>query len=301
MRALVVDPDFHKNRKWVAPGFGYLVEEIIKTFECKIIACQKDYDKICDDLEWVFITQPGWSAPWIKFHRNKKHKLAMMTSDPHDKTAWLPQYVSDNGVDYLLCPYWEASLKFLPTILRKKFVFFPWAIPDELCAESVKTPSVKDKLMIFGSMAHDAYALRRWCCKFSFVEKYQRSLEDVGKIPYTDYMKWLGKFGAIVCAGSWEYPFVFPKFYESASSGSLLFAQEVSDLPLAGFNHTNCVKFREGNFVELAAKYLKNPSAFDNVRRNGLKLIKSKHLLSHRLQKLEELFGADEYVERFYI
>jgi len=225
----------------------------------------------------------------------------MIISDPHDKTEWLPQYVIDNGIDHLLCMYWQASLKYLPTIPRDKFVFFPWSIPEEYAFQAISNPIVKDKLMIFGSMDHPAYELRRWCCTKDFVEKYNRSLQDVNKIPYSEYMAWLGQFGAIVCAGSWDYQFVFPKTYEAAIAGAVVFLHEVSDLPLCGFNHTNCVPFREENFDSLAKSYIDSPESFDDIRANGRKLVREKHLIKHRIEKLKYLIMANDYVEEFYV
>lgn len=299
MNAITVDPRFHNSKKWVFPAMWNLIESIKEAFNCVTIASQLEYEAVADELDWVFVNQPGWSAPWIKFDKARKHKLSMIISDPHDKVDWLPQYVQDNGVDHLLCMYWQASLKFLPTIPRDKFVFFPWSIPDGYCVDTPRKPEATDKLMIFGSMDHPAYALRRWCCDAPFVEKHNRSLQDIHRIPYTDYMKWLGKFGAIVCAGSWDYQFIFPKSYETASAGALLFIQEVSDLPLCGFNHTNCVPFREENFATLAQAYLTSPASFDDIRSKGLELVRSRHLISHRISKLRSLIAQDHYVEDF--
>lgn len=291
MRAITVDPAFHSGKKWVFPAMWNLIETVKSSFGCEIIASQADYDRMKKDLEWVFVNQPGWSAPKISFDKSQKHKLAMILSDPHDKVNWLPQYVIDNDVNYLLCVYWEACLKFLPTISREKFIFFPWSIPDELCPIQVRQPEINNKLMIFGSMDHQAYAMRRWCCNFPFVEKHDRSLQYIHKIPYSEYMSWLGRFGAIVCAGSREYPFVFPKTYEVAAAGSLVFVQDVKDLQLLGFDESNCVKFNEGNFESLAKKYISNPSGFDEIRKNGQKLIRSRHLVSHRIRQIGDLLS----------
>jgi hypothetical protein len=301
MRAITINPDFHNGKKWVFPAMWNLIERIKNDLGCVFISCQEDYDKIANDLEWVFVNQPGWSAPWIKFDPKKDHKISMIISDPHDKTDWLPKYVEENGVDHLLCMYWQASLKYLPTIPRDKFVFFPWSIPEEYCLPGIMEPMVKDRLMIFGSMDHPAYALRRWCCGKPFVEKHNRSLNDIGNIPYSEYMKWLGRFGAIVCAGSWEYQFIFPKTYEAAAAGALVFLHEVSDLPLCGFNVTNCVPFREENFDSLAKSYIASPNRFDEVRMRGQELIRSRHLVKNRISKLNVLIESDNYVEEFDI
>jgi hypothetical protein len=298
MRAVVVNKEFHYGKKWVVPSTGYLIDGLVNKLGCCIVSSQEEYDKIAGDLDWVIATQPGWSAPWIKYKKGMKHKVAMLVSDPHDKVTWLPSYVTENEIDYLLCFMWEATLKFLPTIDKNKIIFFPWTIPDELCVDKIKNPVINDKLMIFGSMNHDAYKLRRWCCNFPFVKKYNKSLKNIGDSTYTEYFEWLGSFGATVCAGSWEYPFVFPKFYEVAASGGLLFGQDVADMQLVGFNSSNCVLFKEDNFEQLAIDYLSGPERYDEIRKNGLKLIQEKHLVSHRLKEIEELMESGIHTRR---
>jgi len=77
-------------------------------------------------------------------------------------------------------------------------------------------------------------------------------------------------------------------------SGALLIGQDCPDLASLGFNDSNSVIFTEETFETKARDCLKNPEKYLEIRKNGQELIRQRHLVSHRIDKLRELWGLQE-------
>ena len=286
---LIINWRFHKNNKWVSALTPNLINEIIKTFNPLIISSKLKYLIYKSKLEYIISLEPGWAAPIIKFDKSKKHKIFVFISDPHKKKDWLINYVTLNNIDYILSYYYHPFFFHFPDFPKEKVIHFPWAIPDELINNEVISVR-NNKVIIFGGKNNEAYDIRNWCRSQSGIISFNNSGVENKTFTNIEYFKWLRKYDAIVAAGSSDPKFdlVTPKYFEIASSGSLLFAQYCRDLELLGFNNTNCVIFNKDNFNTLVSKYKSNPEGYIELRKNGINLIRSNHTISERIKLLKK-------------
>ena len=288
---LVVDWKFHRRDGWVSIFAPNLVEAILKEFDPYIISSQRDYELCKKRVKYIVSMEPGWAAPKIIYDHRVDHVVAVMASDPHNKKEWLGEYVSANGIDYVLSQYRSPFFYHFPDFPPEKFVHFPWAVPDRFLSTHEITCR-KGDLAIFGAAAGDAYDVRNWCRQHPLVKDYRYSGVENKDLSNVRFFKWLQTLDAVVAAGSSQpvYNLVTPKYFEIAASSALLVGQECADLPSLGFNEGNMLIFTKDNFAELAEDYTRNPERYLPVREMGRQLIAGRHLVSHRLKQLKELF-----------
>ena len=213
-----------------------------------------------------------------------------MYSDPHYQSERRKRYFEDNRFDYVLSLYKAVLLSF-QEFPEHKFVHFPWAVPDQFISTHEITVR-SNEVAIFGGKSSDAYDVRNWCREQSCVTDYEFSGVENKKLTDEQYFLWLGKFDAIVAAGSSQpiYNMVTPKYFEIASAGALLIGQYCEDLDTLGFNGSNSLIFNKDDFVENVDKFKSHPEDFLAIRENGRGLIKHKHKLSDRIKQLESIF-----------
>jgi FkbM family methyltransferase len=290
MLGIIVDKKFHDERKWVVYSTFNLIQGLLKTYNSVIISSQQEYEKVKDQLTACYCTFPGWSSPFIKHDISLPYTKGFVLSDPHHEEAqkWVPDYIHDNKIDYVLAYYYYPTIYHYPH-LKEKIVHLPWTIPDEFASPKINSYGHKN-LQVFGSVNHDAYSCRRWLHKFPFVAVDNNSGCENPKLDEVNYYKWLNNFDAIIAAGSLhnKYQLVTPKYFEIANSGALLFAQFCRDLTLNGFNNNNCIIFDTDNFVEQANEYLKNSNKYFYLKVNSQKLIQERHLTSIRVNQIGE-------------
>jgi hypothetical protein len=286
MLALVVDRDFHEQRRWVVFQTYHLLEALRKKLNGVFISSQGEYDEHKEEISSVYACFPGWGAPKIRYDNSIPHTKGIILSDPHGKAQkdWLADYVQDEEFDYLFGYYYYPSLYHFPHF-RNKLLHFPWAIPDHYLIPEPKLHN-NNFITIHGAVSHDAYECRRWCREFPFVRANNNSGCENSVFSEAEYFKWLEQFDAVIAAGSTanEYQLVTPKYFEIMSSGALLFAQNCKDLEMLGFNEKSCVPFTKKDFKIKAEKYLSNPELYLEIRKEGQNIIKNRHLISHRVR-----------------
>jgi len=287
----VIDWKFHEKGGWVSSFAPHLVEAIIREFNPIILTSQLDYEWYKSQLKFIISMEPGWAAPKIKFKNNQSQLTCMMLSDPHSKTDWLQRYIDKKNVDLVLSQYFNPFYYHFPSFDERRFVHFPWAVADNFLS-SHKISQNNTNVVAFGGAKSGAYDVRNWCKEQDCVTSHDNS--GVENKIYSDegYFKWLSTLDAIVAAGSSnpKYDLVTPKYFEICSAGSLLFGQNCKDLELLGFNEKNSVLFDQSNFLELVSHYRSSPADFISKRVDGRKLVAKKHLISHRISLLKELF-----------
>ncbi|MEQ8561492.1 MAG: glycosyltransferase [Cytophagales bacterium] len=285
---LVIDWEFHKRNGWYVALTQYLVNSIVKTFKPKIISNQKSYDRYKKRLKHIFSIELG--VPKIKFDLDIQCNKYLFHSDPHFETQKRANYYKDNHIDFILSFYKSPFFKHNPNFPKTRFVHFPWAIPDQFVSNRRIVHS-NTGIIAFGGKMSDAYDVRNWCRNQSDIINFDYSGVENKVLVGEKYFNWLSEFDCIIAAGSSDpkYDLVTPKYFEIASSGSLLFGQSCTDLDDLGFNSTNCLPFEKENFNSLKERYLNNPESFQEVREAGRELIKEKHCLSHRINLLREL------------
>lgn len=287
---LVLNLGFHLSNRWVSAVTAYRMNAMIKELNSIIIQNQKDYDKYKDDLDVIIAGEPGWGAPNIKYVKNKpKLKYASM-SDPHSKTVEWQRYFLENDFSYTLAYYYNPTLFHLRNIPKDKIIHWTWAIPDQFIDEKEIKIRNQNYILIFGATKGEAYETRNWCKSFNFVKTMNYSGVENKVLTDREYFKWLTQFDAGIAAGSLDrkYRLVVPKYFEIASAGGLLFAQEAEDLKALGFeDKKNCIIFNKENFEAQARTYLANKEAYADIRKAGRNLISKRHTLSKRISSLK--------------
>jgi len=288
---LVVDWRFHKERKWVSALTPYLIDAIVKEFRPVIISSQEDYDRYKDNLRYIISAEPGWAAPKIKYDTGIDCVKAVFYSDPHNDTKNRFDYFNNNGFDYVFSYYDSPFFYHFKDFPKEKFIHMPWAIPDEFISENEITVR-NSEVVIFGGQNSDAYDVRNWCRNQPGITNYNNSGVENKKMTDEEYFVWLSKFDAIIAAGSSNpiYDLVTPKYFEIASAGSLLIGQRCKDLDTLGFNDENMLIFEKEDFLRKVEEFKKNPEVFIKMRKKGRAMIKERHTISKRIEKIKETF-----------
>lgn len=283
---------FHERKKWVCALTPNLVDAIAKEFDPIIISSQWEYELNKKKLKYIIASEPGWSGPKINYDKKQKHIIGVFVSDPHNKTGWFQEYVQKNEISFVLSQYYYPFFYHFPDFPRRKFVHFPWAVPDQFLS-SHRIMARSPEIAIYGGSASDAYDVRNWCRQQPGITSYSNSGVENKVMTDADYFQWLVGFDAIVAAGSsnQKYDLVTPKYFEIASAGALLIGQYCKDLDLLGFNESNALLFTKETFLERVQAYRKAPEKYIAARENGRELIKQHHLITHRIDLLKSLFN----------
>lgn len=282
----VLDLGFHLSNRWVVAVTPYRMNAIIKELNCIIIQNQKDYERYKDDLNVIISTAVGWSAPYIKYEKRKPDLKYIIIGDPHHKADEKQRYFIENDFSYVLAHYYNPTIFHFRHIPKEKILHFSWSIPDEFINRKEIKMHNQDYILLFGATNDEAYETRIWCKNFNFVKSVSYSGVENKVMIGRAYFDWLQQFDAATAAGSLNprYRLVMPKYFEIASVGSLLFAQEAEDLELLDFkDNENCIVFNNENFEEKARAYLNNKEAYLNIREAGRNLILEQHTLSKRI------------------
>jgi len=287
---LVIDWSFHKKNRWVSIFTPYFVDAYIRTFKPLIIRSQPELNLFKNQLKYILSMEPGWAAPKLKYTKNQL--VALLASDPHNKTDWFQEYVEKNNITYILSQYNSPFFFHFPNFPKEKFIHFPWAVPDEFISKKRITINNND-VMIFGGKTSDAYDVRNWCRLQDNIICLDNSGVENKALSDREYFDILSSFDAIIAAGSSkpQYDLVTPKYFEIASTGALLVGQKCKDLEILGFNENNSLIFSKENFNTIIEAYRKNPYSFIKTRSEGRKLIFQKHLISNRINKIRSIFN----------
>lgn len=292
----VLEREFHDQNRWTSITTPCLINGILNRFEIRWIQNQADYEAQLGDVEVLLSLEAGWGAPTLDLTRTPalREKLKsipsyMFYSDPHGK-RWREDYVL-NGLDFVLAFYDAPTRHHFRRLPVECLVHFPWAIPDSWIGRGPLTCGGAPQLTVFGASEHEAYDLRNWCRTFPFVESFVNSGCENKAMTDEGYFNWLASRDAVIAAGSDDprYRLTTPKYFEIATVGALLFAQETDDLEKLGFRHRdNCIVFNRSNFETLARAYLRAPREYLQIRSRGRELIRRRHALSVRLAFLED-------------
>jgi hypothetical protein len=292
---LVLDWAFHASNGWCSAVFPYLAEALIAKYRPVIISSQADYDRHKHRLGRILSMEPGWAAPHIKYDTSVRAIKAVFYSDPQYHAATRQAYLEDNDFTYVFSLYKQPFFRHFPTYPKERFVHMTWAIPDEFVSD--EPLSVRgDEVAIFGAKGAASYDVRDWCREQPGVTSYANSGVQNKKMTDAEFFAWMRGFDAVVCAGSSDpdYDMVFPKYFEVAAAGTLLFAHRCKDLPDLGFTEENCVIFDKADFNDKLKAYKADPAAYLPIREAGRRLIRERHTLSRRLAEIHEVFYGEK-------
>lgn len=292
---LVLDRNFHNEKRWVSAITPQLVEMLLSNFDCYWMQNQEEYIRNISNVDAILSMEPGWAAPKINFICTpeiesvfRKIPSYIIYSDPHEN-QWREDYFLANGINYILTYYRKPTLYHFKKVNPEQVLHFPWGIPDQWIRNDLVRYRGQRHLLCFGASEHEAYSLRNWARSFSFVKSEYNSGVENPVMSDEEYIEWLGKHDAIIAAGSDDprYRLTVPKYFEIAASGALLFAQETEELEAVGFRHMkNCVVFNRDNFESLALGYLNHSYDFMEIREAGRELIANNHKMSDRIKFL---------------
>uniref|UniRef100_A0A6M3K9H7 Putative glycosyltransferase n=1 Tax=viral metagenome TaxID=1070528 RepID=A0A6M3K9H7_9ZZZZ len=106
------------------------------------------------------------------------------------------------------------------------------------------------------------------------------------------YAKMLNSyFCCATCGSIFNSPIA--KYFEIPAAGSLLIANETNDLIKVGFiPNVHYVPITKHNFTTVISQCLKNPSAYETIRKTGMGFVREKHGLPNRIEQLKRIFDT---------
>lgn len=199
-----------------------------------------------------------------------------------------------------------------PDVDSEKVYFLPHAVPDEYDISFNETPN--NKILMIGNIKKSVYPARRYFSILANRVNYREKLklidhasphylavnvnstkQAVGK----NYIKTNSEYiCAFTCSSTSRY--VLMKYFEIPFSGALLYAfsDTLDDLEKLGFvpgvNYLESETGKDGWIKKM--DWILDPSnreEIDNIRRNGYKLIRERHLVSHRTKELVDVINID--------
>ncbi len=284
----------HELNAWQVAGQYYLYQEFISKHQPIIISSKLGMLIFGRRVNSFYSAEPGYMAPRLRFPKNKVS--AIFVSDPWSKPNWLPSYYKEKNVTYILTPYRNMFLNTagLTGIPSNNVISFPWCVPEQFINN--ENLVVNSEIIMFGANKNVGfYNMRTFLSSSNYIDSVLNFGGSENRaFTLGDYFNWLSKTSCCVCAVSDEPYYSFPvaKNFEIPASGSLLLTYECDELNELGFiDGVNCIVFNKYNFDSIARKVKMNPENYVSIRKSGTKLIKSRHLISHRIDQLESILG----------
>ena len=197
-------------------------------------------------------------------------------------------------MEFVFSYYWHPTFYHYPKLEdHAQVVHFPWAVPDQFVVDNLTKSPVSEKPVLFGAINHEAYSTRKLCIDSGLVRRFDMSGCENKKMSDEAFYQWLQMQSAVVAAGSDDpkYQLVTPKYFETCAVGALLIGEEFPDCGRIGFDDSNSILFNKENMMEkITSAY--EIGKFDEVRAAGLELIKSQHMVSHRVSLVKEILGV---------
>ncbi|WP_322406951.1 glycosyltransferase [Idiomarina sp. PL1-037] len=284
---------FFDKEKWQVISQAKLWKKFYKKSNVVICGSKISYFLFFKNKKIICSLEPFYNAPPIKFRKTHK-KVILFVSDSHSK-SWLNNYILKNNVTDILTPYKKTLLRlgYANRLGIDNIHSFPWCVEESML--NVSGPkSYSPKVLGFGKtgLKSGVYDQREWAIKSGLVESFDYAGSGNQALKGNDYFKWLREYDACVVAMSTNeiYNYTVAKYFEIASQGLLLFAFPTVDLEDFGFSDgKNCIFVNRETFQRKILEYSANPSAYLDVRKNAVTLIKENHTISHRIKQLEEI------------
>jgi len=294
---LVIDPEFVLLGKSVCALTPPLVKAMLRAFDTRIFYDQRQYDRLCRQVDFIVSFEPRWAAPLLKWRRTGLPRRPppcpcyVIMSDPHSEQWRIPYFLRER-LDFILALYDAPTRRHFTRIPAERIVHFPWSVPDEWIGDEPITFHGQREIAVFGAARGPAYTLRNWCREQPGVKSYTNSGVENKVMDDREFFAWLSGFDAVIAAGSEDptYRLTTPKYFETLAADSLLFAQQTDDLERLGFvDGENCIVFTRETFTERANTYLADPAhpRWLEMRRAGRELIRVRHTIGRRLRDLE--------------
>lgn len=197
--------------------------------------------------------------------------------------------------DKIFVTYYNPFIKLYPHIEKSRIIWCPHGFTEDYLLEFNKNPV--NKILLSGAVGL-LYPLRKYMVKLQRSELQDKInyLKHPGYklFDYDNHKLKIGKsysklLNSHICCFTdcLTYGYIVSKYFEIPATGSLLLAQNPQDdkLENIGFQDgINYIQCDQNNIKEKINWVLdpKNKNKVDEIRKNGMMLVRSQHSISHR-------------------
>ena len=191
------------------------------------------------------------------------------------------------GIDYIICPYYDAYFRFLAPYLGKQadslLIHFPISPDIQLFKKrfrslSDRQPAVLGNGAIVGP--DDLYTFRKWAfCQSDIdcVDHWLRDKSSPNSDIYPDQL--LANYAGALALASWQ---AVPKYFEMPLAGCVAFMQWNSDAYRAGFRDgETCIFVEKENFHERINHFLNHITDYQSIANQGRELVEHHYTAQH--------------------
>lgn len=262
------------------------------TYEPRILKGEKfDVPKLdtgwISSFDWVVVENffPYWFEDWDKI----KCKKALILEDMHGYgRTYVDGIKKKTDIDLYLTHYYYP---FIEDINEKPFKWFP-----HCASHDIFYPRKKMMDVLFTGASGGCYELRDKILSAlsdkSYFKQISRPLNREMKYPYgSDYGDLIGS-AKISFATSSTFRYMVAKYFEIIASGTLLIANTIPELKMAGFEpDVNYVEIdwncSQDDIINKVEYYLSNENERQKIVNNALELSK-KHTPEVRAKQLKD-------------
>ena len=302
------------NKKWkndVFRMFYYMVNHLVDKYAFKMLDfgnCGKNLGQYIDDKTIVnkiliienhddkLLRDYFDDIDVVKSYSN----LFLFSDDIHKgrERKIETRYYYDFNQIYVT--YYKPFFQLYPDFeYKERVVWTPHCVEDSMNIDFNNNPIMK--IGLFGMITKTHYPNRESFRQLSKKDRYKDLIDHIehpnrkyravnyknqnlviGNNYYNMLNKYLCNF---TCSGSIFYGFVVCKYFEIAYTGSLLLCDQSSDdlSELGFFDGVNCIIYQSKDEIENKLNYIfSNLDKINEIRYNGYKLIREKHLVSIR-------------------
>jgi len=174
----------------------------------------------------------------------------------------------------LLYPQFLAKFEFVPNCFSPfaRYSQLPWNTEPRM------------QCLLSGAASPRVYPLR------AFVQRNSRHVAYRPAVYRGDsYARLLNSYFCCFASSS-IFNYVIAKYFEIPAAGSLLLADETSDLKRIGFvPGKHYVRVERKNALEKIAHCLEHPQEYQDIRREGMEYVRRNHSVLNRVARLESM------------
>ena len=192
-----------------------------------------------------------------------------------------------NRADLIVSGSYEYFAKLYPQFLYK-YEFLPlFFSPHNRYVDLSFNATPIMKCLVSGSMNPEVYPLRVSIKNSGAIDvEYRPATFALGD----DYAKLLNYYFCCIATSS-IFNYAVAKYFEIPAAGSLLLANDISDLRRAGFvANKHYVPITKTNVLDKIKCCLKNPFEYENIRKEGMKFVRENHSVNNRVKTIEKMF-----------
>ena len=299
-KIIVIFNELNFRENWDVKWFNEFIKEIYNNFDV-IYINPNDYDNN------IFIEKYGKEPDFIigyevfLFPKNKSKKI-LITEDLHLRSLEIYDKLFSE-VDFVL-PRFNIINNLFNNKFDNKIIDFPLYCNNLFLTDKINFES-KKKIVMYGNINGEQYWLRRkW---FNYLNNKHKEIFNFihGNTIYTSNEIKNYSFGLVVGytplsfedKNKKENGYVVAKYFEVLGSGLLLLADTtdmIENFQKYGFKDN--INYINVNFKNIDDKINiifdpNNKKKIEEIRQNGYKLVKEKHLIENRIDTLKTIIS----------